>query len=147
MHKGLLAFEKIDNLPYDPTFDIKDFDTSFVKELTLENGAATLTAYTAYIIAARINKIKESKISIILCGGGRKNKFLLRNISKLTKYKLINIDELGIDGDFIESQAFAYLAIRSHLKKNISFPSTTGVKFQLQEVKCLKIINIEQILF
>jgi len=36
------------------------------------------------------------------------------------------IDEFGIDGDFIESQAFAYLAIRSYLKLPISFPSTTG---------------------
>jgi len=38
-----------------------------------------------------------------------------------------SIDELGIDGDFIESQAFAYLAIRSYLKLPISFPDTTGV--------------------
>ena len=36
------------------------------------------------------------------------------------------IDELGIDGDFVESQAFAYLAIRSYLKLPISFPKTTG---------------------
>ena len=38
-----------------------------------------------------------------------------------------DIDNYGIDGDFIESQAFAYLAIRSYLKLSISFPSTTGV--------------------
>ena len=38
------------------------------------------------------------------------------------------IDDFGIDGDFVESQAFAYLAIRSYLKLPISFPSTTGVK-------------------
>ena len=37
------------------------------------------------------------------------------------------IDDYGIDGDFIESQAFAYLAIRSYLKLPISFPETTGV--------------------
>mgnify|MGYP001393077190 CR=1 FL=1 len=35
-------------------------------------------------------------------------------------------DELGVDGDFIESQAFAYLAVRSYLKLPISFPETTG---------------------
>ena len=74
------------------------------------------------------DKINSNQIPIILCGGGRKNKFLLKNISKLTKYNLINIDDFGIDGDYIESQAFAYLTIRSYLKKNISFPSTTGVK-------------------
>ena len=38
------------------------------------------------------------------------------------------IDEFGVDGDFVESQAFAYLAIRSYLKLPISFPETTGVK-------------------
>ena len=38
------------------------------------------------------------------------------------------IDDLGIDGDFVESQAFAYLAIRSFLKLPISFPETTGCK-------------------
>jgi len=43
------------------------------------------------------------------------------------KHKLVLIDEYGIDGDFVESQAFAYLAIRSYLKLPISFPSTTGV--------------------
>ena len=48
---------------------------------------------------------------------------------KLTeKHTIENIDNHGIDGDFIESQAFAYLAIRSYLKKFITFPSTTGVK-------------------
>jgi len=40
---------------------------------------------------------------------------------------IINIDNFGINGDYVESQAFAYLAIRSYLKKYISFPSTTGV--------------------
>ena len=45
-------------------------------------------------------------------------------ISKTIK----NIDSLGIDGSYIESQAFAYLAIRSFLKLPISFPDTTGCK-------------------
>ena len=37
------------------------------------------------------------------------------------------IDEYGVNGDFVESQAFAYLAIRSYLGEPISFPETTGV--------------------
>ena len=43
------------------------------------------------------------------------------------KYKIKLIDEFSVDGDFIESQAFAYLSIRSYLKKPISYPSTTNV--------------------
>ena len=62
-----------------------------------------------------------------MCGGGRKNKFLIKRIEEKIKTKLKLIDNLGIDGDFIESQAFAYLSIRSYLKLPISFPSTTGV--------------------
>ena len=67
------------------------------------------------------------KTKVIVCGGGRKNKFLLKSISKKIKHKLVSIDKYGIDGDFVESQAFAYLAIRSYLNLPISFPSTTGV--------------------
>ena len=56
---------------------------------------------------------------------GRKNVFLVKSINKLID-GLELIDDYGIDGDFIESQAFAYLGIRSHLKLPISFPETTG---------------------
>ena len=61
-----------------------------------------------------------------MCGGGRKNNFLIKRLKEENKaIKLI--DEYGVDGDFVESQAFAYLAIRSYLKLPISFPETTGV--------------------
>ena len=58
----------------------------------------------------------------------RKNKFLFKQISKKLKYSFKLIEHFGIDGDFIESQAFAYLAIRSYLNLPISFPKTTGVR-------------------
>ena len=64
---------------------------------------------------------------IVLCGGGRKNKFLINRIKKYN-IPLKFIDDFGVDGDFVESQAFAYLAIRSYLNLPISFPDTTGVK-------------------
>ena len=41
-----------------------------------------------------------------------------------------DIETLGFAGDFIESQAFAYLAIRSKLSLPLSFPKTTGCKTQ-----------------
>ncbi len=66
------------------------------------------------------------KEKTILCWGGRKNKFLVNIIKSYSKNVKL-IDDYGIDGDFIESQAFAYLAIRSYLKLPISFPETTGV--------------------
>ena len=59
-----------------------------------------------------------------------KNKYLVENIKKNLglKIKLNFIDEYNIEGDFVESQAFAFLAIRSFLKLPISFPKTTGCK-------------------
>jgi anhydro-N-acetylmuramic acid kinase len=111
------------------SFDVNDFDLSFVRGLSLEDGAATLTAYTAEIINSDLVSILklDSQNKLILCGGGRKNKFLIKKIN-INKASLKLIDEYGIDGDFVESQAFAYLAIRSYQKKPISFPETTGVR-------------------
>ena len=109
------------------SFDRKEFDFSFVKGLEFEDAVATLTYFTALIISQNIKKNFENEIEIILCGGGRKNLTLIDHIKKLLKYKIRLIDEFNIDGDFIESQAFAYLSIRSYLKKTISYPNTTNV--------------------
>ena len=51
-------------------------------------------------------------------------KKIKENLSK--NLVIQSIDDYGLDGDFIESQAFAFLAIRSFLKLPISFPQTTG---------------------
>ena len=111
------------------SYDTSDFDISFFKGLSFEDGTATLTHHTANIFITLIknNKILKIKENLILSGGGRKNKFL---VDKIRSYKknIKLIDDYGIDGDFIESQAFAYLAIRSYLKLPISFPNTTGCK-------------------
>ena len=49
-------------------------------------------------------------------------------VQNLNIEELVSIDEYGHDGDFTESEAFAYLAIRSYLGLPISFPNTTGCK-------------------
>ena len=105
------------------SLDISDFDISFARGLSLENGASTLTEFTAEILSKKI-----SDNNIYVCGGGRKNQFLIDSIQKKIKKKIQKIDTVGIDGDFIESQAFGYLAIRSYLGLPISFPKTTGCK-------------------
>ena len=115
------------------SFDVKDFDISFVRGLSLEDGAATLTEYTSEILYEYLIDPEERKWeSIIIAGGGRKNKFLIKNIENkikslgVLKSPLKLIDDYGVNGDFVESQAFAYLAIRSYLNLPISFPETTG---------------------
>ena len=71
----------------------------------------------------------------MVCGGGRKNEYLMKSILRSfdiikdsKKINFYHVEEHGIDGDFVESQAFGYLAIRSILNLPISFPNTTGCK-------------------
>ena len=107
------------------SFDTNDFNTEFVNNLSIEDGAATLIEFSVKILVDKLKDVEKEKI--ILCGGGRKNNFLIERIKKNNiSYKLI--DEFNVDGDFIESQAFAYIAIRKYLNLPISFPKTTGVK-------------------
>ena len=122
-----------ENSNYKKSLDVKDFDIFFAKGLSLENGAATITKFTATLIANGIHNVhKMSKPLInkcLVCGGGRKNKFLLENIkNNFQEINIVPIDQYEIDGDFVESQAFAYLAIRSFLELPISYPTTTGCK-------------------
>jgi len=124
------SFKTKNILSYDP----KDFDLNFVRGLSLEDGAATLTEFTGTVLSVGIldflSKLSNEPRKILVCGGGRKNLTLMESIKKklVEKNTIENIDNYGIDGDFIESQAFAYLAIRSFLKLPISFPKTTGCK-------------------
>ena len=114
------------------SFDTKDFSLGFVRGLNLEDGAATLTDFTGRIIGAALfsflSKERDKLWKVLVCGGGRKNFTLMERIKNGTPKNLIieSIDDHGIDGDYVESQAFGYLAIRSFLKLPISFPDTTG---------------------
>ena len=140
----LILNQALDNFggTLNSSLDIKDFDISFVRGLCLEDGASTITNFTAEIITSNLKKLLDKNQydsgdnyfpNFIICGGGRKNKYLMDLLSKsilekigYKKFQLI--DEHNIDGDFIESQAFAFLAIRSFLNLPISFPKTTGCK-------------------
>ena len=127
----LFNFYKKTGLKNYSSYDIYDFNVQihYLKGLSLKDGAATLSEYTAEIL---YKKLLEEKLiffsNIIISGGGRKNKYLIKILEEKIKFSLKLIDEYGIDGDFVESQAFAYLAIRSYLKLPISFPKTTGCK-------------------
>ena len=123
--------------PYKDSLDIKDFDISFAKGLSLEDGTSTLADFTSSQISKALKYFKdpEKNTIFLVCGGGRKNEYLMKSILRsfdiIKDSKKINfypVEEHGIDGDFVESQAFGYLAIRSILNLPISFPNTTGCK-------------------
>ena len=130
------AIDNFDNRPNQTTlsFDTKDFSLGFVRGLSIEDGAATLTDFTGRIIGTELTSFlseeREKLWKVLVCGGGRKNTTLIEKIKNRIPKNLVieSIDDYGIDGDYVESQAFAYLAIRSFLKLPISFPSTTGCK-------------------
>ena len=118
------------------SYDTSDFDLSEFNKLKPKDGAATLSFITAKAI---LNFAKDLDLKrIIICGGGRHNKAILNNLKK-DRFNISLIDDvrssqdgttiiLHLNGDFIESQAFAYLGVRSFLELPISFPETTGCK-------------------
>ena len=122
-----------ENSNYKKSLDVKEFDIIFAKGLSLENGAATITDFTAKLIANGMNYVhsigQTSVNKWLVCGGGRKNKHLLESIkNNFEQISIDPIDQYNVDGDFIESQAFAFLAIRSLEGMPISFPNTTRCK-------------------
>ena len=133
LNQALEDFENITDKNIN-SFDVNDFEINFLRGLDLEDGASTLTDFTSNIIASKLlSEISKSNLKItkiILCGGGRKNKTLIDRIKKHcgNEVKFETTDDYGVDGDFVESQAFAFLAIRSFFKLPISFPNTTGCK-------------------
>lgn len=92
-----------------------------IATLSLEDGAATLASFTVQGILHHTKNVQQ----LILCGGGRHNLSITRN---LAEHKIIkNIDDLGVHGDFVEAYAFAYFAARSLQGMPLSIPHTTGV--------------------
>jgi len=132
----LILNQAVDNFKinsYSQSLDIKNFDVTFARGLSLEDGCATITNFTAYLIAEGLKHISQkNKITFLICGGGRKNIYLIDCIkSYLSMENIITlefIDKFNLKGDYIESQAFAFLAIRSFLNLPISFSTTTGCR-------------------
>ena len=90
----------------------------------------TASIMTIYSIMIGLKLLRKKISLLVLTGGGRKNLFLIKKLKKetlLKKIEILNIDELGFNGDLVEAQMFGYLAVRSVKKLTISLPSTTGV--------------------
>jgi anhydro-N-acetylmuramic acid kinase len=98
-----------------------------VDGLSPEDGAATLVAFSARTIAASARWFPEAPARWIATGGGRHNPALMAAIAEAVRGAVVDADTLGWDGDALEAQAFAYLAVRSLLGLPITFPGTTGV--------------------
>jgi anhydro-N-acetylmuramic acid kinase len=98
-----------------------------VGRLSDADGAATLSAFTVEATAAALRQVREAPKRWLIGGGGRRNAFLMRRLAERLSVTVEPIEAIGFDGDAIEAQCFAYLAVRSRRGLPLSFPTTTGV--------------------
>jgi anhydro-N-acetylmuramic acid kinase len=114
--------------PIPKSADRWDFDVlEDLRGLSLENGAATLVAFTAHSIADTLRNIGQEIDNIIVCGGGRRNPAVMAALTEELNGNVQSAETIGWQGDDIEAQAFAFLSVRHINKLPLSYPSTTGV--------------------
>ena len=109
------------------SLDRNTFQTSVVDALSPADGAATLTSFTAASIALSEKLVPEPPRLYIICGGGRLNPTLIQNLRDLLQASVIVAEDVGMNGDSMEAEAWAYLAVRCLRGLAITFPGTTGV--------------------
>ena len=108
------------------SLDRGDFADTWADGLSVADGAATLTWGTARAIALAARHFPQPVAQWVVCGGGARNPVLVRAIGAETHDKVVVAADLGWDGDALEAQAFAYLAVRALRDLPITFPGTTG---------------------
>ena len=91
------------------------------------DAAATLTACTAAAVARGMEHCPSPPTQVIVCGGGRHNATLMAMLAKALPCPVVPAEATGLDGDMIEAQAFAHLAVRVMRGLPTSCRGTTGV--------------------
>ena len=99
-----------------------------VADLTDEDAVATLGACASAGVARAMEHAPSAPERVLVTGGGRKNPYLMTCLRDDLSAEVVDIDETGLDGDMLEAQAFAYLAVRVARGLPTSCPSTTGVR-------------------
>lgn len=98
-----------------------------VADLPDADAAATLTACAGAAVARGLEHCPTPPARLLVCGGGRKNAALMREIAVRSGCATDPVEVVGLDGDMLEAQAFAYLAVRVARGLPTSCPGTTGV--------------------
>ena len=109
------------------SLDRNDFSANPVAALSAEDGAATLTEFTAAAIEASVALMPAVPKRWLVTGGGRRNPAIMAALSRRLVVRVEAVEAVGWDGDLIEAQAFGYLAVRSLRGLPLSMPGTTGV--------------------
>ncbi len=91
------------------------------------DGAATLTAAVAVGVLRGAEFFPEPVARVLVTGGGRRNPIMMQMIAEALDAPVVPVEDVGLDGDMIEAQAFAYLSARVTRGLPTTFPGTTGV--------------------
>ena len=108
------------------SLDRDDFGGFIPEHLEVADGAATLTEMTAAAVAAATRHFPAPAQEWLVCGGGRRNPAIMQALARRLDTPVRPVEAVGWDGDALEAQAFAYLAVRSILNLPLSLPGTTG---------------------
>jgi anhydro-N-acetylmuramic acid kinase len=112
--------------PGPKSLDRYSFSADFAEGLGLEDGAATLLAFTARAIASAERLLPRNPKLWLVCGGGRRNPVLMRALGDLLTGEVVSADAFQIDGDALEAQAMAFLGARLLAGLPTTYPETTG---------------------
>ncbi len=104
---------------------------TLVEPMSDADGVATLAAFTVESIAKALDHVSQPPHHWYVCGGGRHNKYLMNGLSARLGVSVEPIEILGWNGDMVEAECFAWLAVRSLKEFPLSLPSTTGVPLPL----------------
>lgn len=111
------------------SLDRGDFTLAAAEGMELADGARTLARVTAEAILKAADHMPERPKLWILGGGGRKNPHIVRDMQDLAKdVDVLLAEETGLDGDVLEAEAWAYLAVRSVRGLPLTWPTTTGCR-------------------
>jgi len=113
--------------PAPKSLDRDAFSSAPMEGANLEDGAATLTAFTAASVARARTILPAPPNRWLVSGGGRHNPAIMAALRRDLGASVEPVEAVGWNGDAIEAQAFAYLAVRSLRGLPLSYPQTTGV--------------------
>lgn len=111
--------------------EFQTFARELVRDLSVEDGAATLTAFTVASVMAAQDHFPNPAYKWIVCGGGRLNKSIMSALRAFIPALIVTAEDMEWDGDAIEAQAFAFLAKRAKHGLPFTYSGTTGVKVPL----------------
>lgn len=112
---------------YPKSLDRFDFSWRMAEGLSLQDGAALLTAFCAAAVSRALDKLPKRPTQLLVCGGGRHNPSLMKALMLRTSTRIVPAEASGWRGDATEAECFAFLAARTMRQLPISFPQTTGV--------------------